>query len=384
MLVRDHGHREFYLKRYASEMKVRSAIYFDSKLYRQKSNFPLEGQLELTYRCQYDCVHCYCKKSADKKKELSFSAWKKILDEIHEAGCFWLCLTGGDPLFRPDFLEIYSYAKHRGFLVTILTNGYGLNKEILNHFGKSPPYSLEITVNGITQRTYEGITRKEGSFSRVMENIHKLKRLNLTFYIKTNCLKQNIHEVVKVKQWVDEFMGKSKTIGYHFGFDPLIFPSLEGDLYPCAYRLTPEEILKIYRQDPDLSREYDDSLLCEFPGLERPPEYLYHCSSWKKQFSINPSGRLKFCLFTDKFSADLRTTSFREGFYKIFPRLLKEKFKTSSKCKTCSLRPICNWCPAKAYLETGSEEEPVPYYCRLTEQTLRQDQRYKREKNIQR
>jgi len=365
-------------------MKVRSVIHLDSKLYGQKSQFPLEAQLELTYRCQYDCVHCYCKHSADKKKELPFSAWKKILDQIQKAGCFWLSLTGGEPLLRPDFLEIYSYAKHKGFLITVLTNGYGLNKKILSHFEKSPPHSLEITLNGITQKTYESITRKEGSFARVMENIRKLKLLNLKFYIKTNCLKLNIHEVVKVKQWVDRFMGRSKTIDYYFGFDPIIFPGLGGDLNPCGQRLEPEDLLKIFRQDPDFSREYDNCLCAEFPGLERPPEYLYHCSSWKRQFSVNPYGRLKFCLFSDKFSADLKTTSFKEGFYKIFPLLLKEKFKTSSKCKTCALRPICNWCPAKAYLETGSEEQPVPYYCRLAEHIFRQDQLYKREKNIQR
>ena len=70
-------------------------------------------------------------------------------------------------------------------------------------------------------------------------------------------------------------------------------------------------------------------------------------------------------MFSDKFSIDLKTTPFREGFYNVFPRLLKERFKTDSKCKDCSLRPICYHCPARAFLETGDEESPVEYFCQL-------------------
>ncbi len=91
-----------------------------------------------------------------------------------------------------------------------------------------------------------------------------------------------------------------------------------------------------------------------------------------KQFLVNPYGKLKFCIFSDKFSVSLKTASFKEGFYKVFPQLLKEQFKTDSKCKDCSLRPFCCYCPARAYLETGDEETPVPYYCELAKKTAEQ------------
>ncbi len=363
-------------------MKISSSRVFDSKLYRQNSHFPLEGQLELTYRCNYNCVHCYCQGVGDAKKELSFSEWKEILNQIQQAGCLWVGFTGGDPLTRPDFLDIYSYAKHKGFLVSVLTNGYGLNKKILKHFAKSPPNSVEITLNGITQKTYESITRKAGSFFPVRENIKKLKSLNITCYIKTNCLTLNSHEVVRIKKWVDGFLGKQSGYKYHFSYDPVIFPKLNGDPAPCAYRIPFQELLKIFRQDPDLSLEYKQFLSCEFPKLERPREFIYQCSSWKKLFSVDPYGRLKFCLFSDKFSVDLKKESFKDGFYKNFPFLRKEKFKTDSKCKTCSLLPVCNWCPAKAYLETGNEEHPVEYYCSFAEQTYNCDRLLKSGKDI--
>ena len=100
------------------------------------------------------------------------------------------------------------------------------------------------------------------------------------------------------------------------------------------------------------------------PFLRRP-EYKYHCNSWFNQFYITPYGRLRFCYLTDKYSTDLKQTSFAEGFYKRFPAILEERHESDSICIHCDLREFCRHCPARAYLETGSEEAPVPYFCEL-------------------
>ena len=120
-------------------MKDQSYGNFAGKLYDTiKDHRPIKGQIELTHRCNLNCVHCYCKGSEDvarnmshaarlasstENRELTTQEWKEILDEIHRKGCLWLCFTGGEPLIRDDFLEIYSYAKEKGFIITINTNG---------------------------------------------------------------------------------------------------------------------------------------------------------------------------------------------------------------------------------------------------------------------
>jgi radical SAM protein with 4Fe4S-binding SPASM domain len=352
-------------------MKVLPVSYLERKMFPKEKSSPIMGQLELTYRCQFDCVHCYCKGSEDKNKELTTTQWKKILDKIQRAGCFWLGFTGGDPLVRRDFLDIYSYAREKGFLVTILTNGYGLTKKILDRFAQSPPYSLEITVNGITRKTFESVTMSDGSYACVMANIRKLKAMGILVYIKSNCLTLNSHEIPKIKKWVDGFFGIVRKQRYYFSYDKDIVPRLDGNTAPCAYRVSAKRFAQIVRKDEDLRQEYEEYLHCEFPPAERAKHFLYHCSSWKNQFFINPYGRLRFCQFSNKFSVDLKTSSFKKGFYGSFPLLLNERFKTSSKCSTCLKRAFCSWCPAKAYLETGSEEAPVPYYCSHTEYILK-------------
>jgi len=352
-------------------MKDKSLDRFYDRLHNKKEQYPWKAQIEITYRCNLNCIYCYCKGSEDKDKELTTEEWKKNLDEIHKEGCVWLALTGGDPLIRDDFLEIYSYAKNKGFIITLFTNGQGFTEEIIAYLIKSPPYSIEITLNGITKDTYETITQIKGSYLKAMKAIEILKDKKLPLILKTNFLKQNKHEVSKIKKWTEKYLGKQSENKNYFKYDPMIYPRLNGDKTPCDYRLSFEEMLEIRKQDPDIWQEYQKGLHSDFPDLERDRIFLYRCNAWLNQFFIDPYGRLKFCGFSSKFCVDLKKSSFREGFYKVFPQILKERFKTDSKCQYCSLRSICYHCPARAYLETGDEEAPVEYYCQLAQETAK-------------
>lgn len=345
----------------------------------RKKQFPISGQIELTYRCNLDCIHCYCKGSEDKKRELTTAEWKKILDEIHKEGCLYLCFTGGEPLIRDDFLELYAYAKAKGFLITIFTNGTLFTREIIEYLEKSSPYSIEITLNGMTKEVYEAITQVPDSFEIAISNIKELARKDFPLVLKSNCLKQNKDEIVKVKVFTDDLLGKSKR-KWKFKYDPMIYPRLNGDKIPCNYRLSFEELLEVKKQDPDIWEEYEKWICATPPDLKREKDCLYRCTVWMNQFSINPYGRLKFCVFSGKFSVDLRTTSFKEGFYNIFPQVSNEKFKTNSQCRNCHLRLICYHCPARAYLEKGDEEALVDYFCRLAKKTAKQINLYGRRK----
>jgi len=352
-------------------LKDISAGYFYTKLDGKKEQFPMSGQLELTYRCNYDCVHCYCKGSEDKGRELTTEEWKKVLDIISAEGCMFITFTGGDPLVREDFLEIYDYAKRKGFIITIFTNAYGLSDEVIGHLMQSPPFSVEVTVNGVTDATYESITCVKGSFKQALANLRKLKDAKVRLILKSNCLTLNKHEVAKVKKWTEEFLGKPAKKRYYFKYDPMIYPRLNGDKSPCDYRLSFDEIDQLKKEDPDIWEEYKRSLNCDMPELGRERNFLYRCNSWFKQFFIDPFGRLKFCAFSDKCSVDLKRTPFKTGFYDVFPQVLLERFKTASRCMECPVRAVCYHCPGRAFLETGDEEAPVDYYCMLAHETSR-------------
>lgn len=351
-------------------MREINAGPFYGSLCNKIEHHPLNGQIELTYRCNLNCIHCYCKGSEDKDKELNTFQWKKILDEIQREGCVYLTFTGGEPLIREDFLELYSYAKKKGFIIVVLTNGQALKGRVLDYLAKSPPYSIEVTLNGITTKTYEAITQIKGSFSIVMENIKRIKEKRLPLILKSNCLKQNKNEIAKIKAFVDKFLGKARG-KYYFRYGPLIYPRLNSNKIPTNFRLSFREILEMRKQDANIWQEYQRGLNADFPDFRRNRSYLYRCNTWMTNFFINPYGRLKFCNVSEKFSVDLKATAFKDGFYKTFPKLWNEKFKTNSKCRDCQLRSICYHCPARAYLETGDEEAPVEYYCQLAKESAK-------------
>ncbi len=332
-----------------------------------KHPLPLNGQIELTYYCNLNCIHCYCRGCEGKSKELSTQRWKDIFDQIHKEGCFWLTFTGGEPLLRSDFQELYAYALKKGFLVTVLSNGTVLSSAQLEFFKRNMPLSFEISLYGTTREVYESVTQVSGSFQNLRKNIDRLLQIKMPVVLKTVGLKQNKGEILKVKALSEELLGKGK-----FKFDSFIHPRINGNTTPCAHRLLPEEIIEIVNSDSDMVAQREEEL--HLSSNLRPKEYLYQCDTWRNNFFINPYGRLQFCHLSQKYSHDLGKISFKHAFYEEFPMLLNEKFKSSSKCQSCDLRKYCYFCPARSFLETKNEEGPVEYYCKLARAYFKQEQ----------
>ena len=82
--------------------------------------------LEVTARCNNDCRHCYINLPAGdraaREKELSLEEIKEIADEAVSLGTLWCLITGGEPLLREDFSDIYLYLKRKGLLISVFTN----------------------------------------------------------------------------------------------------------------------------------------------------------------------------------------------------------------------------------------------------------------------
>ena len=132
--------------------------------------FPLQGTIEVTHRCPMKCVHCYnilpIGDQEAQHKELTVEEHCRILDEIVKAGCLWLLYTGGEIFSREDFLDIYTYGKRKGLLITLFTNGILITPKIADYLKDWPPFRIEVTLYGYTQKTYESITGLPGSYGR--------------------------------------------------------------------------------------------------------------------------------------------------------------------------------------------------------------------------
>src|SRR5271165_6966241 len=88
---------------------------------------PLSVQLDVTYRCNERCVHCYL--DHVDHGEMTTAEICGVLDELAEAGVFFLTLSGGEVFMRRDFLEIVEHARSLMFCVKVKTNAFMIRNE---------------------------------------------------------------------------------------------------------------------------------------------------------------------------------------------------------------------------------------------------------------
>jgi MoaA/NifB/PqqE/SkfB family radical SAM enzyme len=169
---------------------------------------PLQASIEVTRRCPLECLHCYNNlpmgDAEARRRELHKDEHFRLLDELVEMGCFWLLYTGGEIFARKDFLEIYTYAKQKGFLITLFTNGTIISAEIADYLVEWPPFAIEITLYGRTKETYEALTQIPGSYEKCLRGIKLLQERGLPLKLKTVATSVNKHEIFAMKQFAEE------------------------------------------------------------------------------------------------------------------------------------------------------------------------------------
>ena len=320
-----------------------------------EERIPTDGTIELTYRCNLKCAHCYCSHDPI-KPEMKYGEICRILDEVEEAGCLWLLLTGGEPLIRPDFTDIYTYAVRKGILVTLFTNGTLITPSIADHLRDYRPFSIEITLYGATAETYEAVTGVRGSFEQCMNGIRLLLERGLPVKLKAMIMTLNKHELPMMKQYADK-------LGLEFRFDPAISPKLDGSKATISLRISPEEIVELDLADDKRLKEWRS--FCDKFWNSSYRDELFTCGGGRNTFHINPYGELKFCEMVMDYSYDLRNKPFKTGWYDFIPSVRAMKRTRDNRCKDCDVIPICDQCPGWALLEHNDPETPVDFLCEI-------------------
>ncbi len=330
---------------------------FHEKNWRNKR--PNVCQFELTFNCGLHCRHCYanCYNKAEYiKKELHTKEVKLILDKVYETGVLWLCFTGGDPLTRSDFLELYTYAKNKGFIITIFTNAYSMNRIIVECLKDNPPFGIEITLNAVTQNLYEKIARVKGSYAMAMQGINFILKAGLPLKIKTDATKYNYRELPKIRTFV-------KGLGLKLNLNSFINGRLNRDLTPCNLRISPDEALSLNGKRRLLLTD------CNFSryAVRRTPYHkLFHCAiEGGDGLYIDPYGNLVPCICIRKPRANLIKEDIEEARKKVLDWVKVRYSSEDYECLRCSIRSNCYSCPGKALLETGDLQGRVSWFCNL-------------------
>lgn len=320
---------------------------------------PLSGSLEVTFRCNLRCVHCYLgdkRSGAPGQPELTKAEMCGILDQVTDAGTLWLLLTGGEPFLRPDFLDIYRYAAHKGLIVTIFSNGTLLTPRIADELGELPPFLMEITLYGATEATYERVSGVKGSYARCMQGIELLMERNIPLKLKTIVMQWNKHEYEAIRAFASRL-----SVG--FRHDPLLVGAMDGGQGAFPQRLAPEEVVALEQCNPALITEL--RALHERTHPLPPPATLYPCGAALYSYHIDPSGMLSPCILSRAQNYPVLRGSFAHGWETFLPGVRSQPAQPRPQCAGCGLANLCAQCPGKSHLEHGMLDEPVEYFCRI-------------------
>jgi len=328
-----------------------------------KLRVPLNGSIDLTSRCNLGCIHCYVgPQKGDGSHEMDTGRWFSLIDEMADAGCLYLLVTGGEPMLRGDFADIYLYIRKKGILPTVFTNGTLITGDILRLFREYPPESVEISIYGATAGTYETITGVRGSFDKCMTGISGLLGNRTEVRLKTILMTLNRHEFYDMENL-------ARSWGLRFRFDACIFPRLSGDRSPLELRVTPGEAVEKEFSDSERVRSWTE-YSARFSGVLQP-ETLYMCGAGVTSFHVDACGNLKPCLLTTGLTYDLKQGDFMAGWTDIMPRLHEKRPGPAFPCSRCERWAFCSFCPAFFGLENLKEDVCSEYICAMGAQRFK-------------
>ena len=331
---------------------------------QKKMGFPRDVIFEITHRCNLRCRHCYVVPESSKRELTTFEI-KSIFDQLVEAGCLHVTLTGGEPLAREDIFSLIDYARRIGLFIHLFTHATLITPQIADRLKEFQLISLEVSFHSLKKERFDWFTQVEGSFDKTIRAIKLLRERKLMLALKINITKLNLDEIQDLKRFVDDLEAMPE-------WSTLLNPKSDGSRDNLVLRLEPEEVFKVNEiiypesvptpEDRTLKTEED-----ELPRRDRVEGKLFQCGAGINGLAINPYGELKPCVESNLPGFPILNSSL-----KVAKKLLgdyMESFKISpeSECIDCKLSNFCLSCPIKASLESGDMNSCPDYYRRLAE-----------------
>jgi radical SAM protein with 4Fe4S-binding SPASM domain len=352
----------------------------ESPLWETTRPVLMELDIELTERCNNNCIHCCINLPADdsiaKKRELSTAAIKDILKEAASLACLSVRLTGGEPLLREDFEELYLYARTLGLKVLLFTNATLITPSLAELFVRIPPLEkIEVTVYGMKKLSYEAITTTPGSFEAAWRGITLLLEKKVPFIVKGVLLPPNRGDVEEFETWASTIPWMDDPPSYSMFFDLRCRRDEEKNQIIQQLRFAPRGGVEFLARRKAIYLKEMKEFCSRFIGP--PGDKLFSCGAGLSGGCVDAYGMMQVCMSLrhPDTVCDLRTGSIRKAMNDFFPAVRKLKATHHAylaRCAQCFLQGLCEQCPGKSWTEHGTLDTPVEYLCEIAHLQARQ------------
>jgi MoaA/NifB/PqqE/SkfB family radical SAM enzyme len=205
-----------------------------------RDNRLLSASLELTYRCNLDCVFCY----NDRKlpgTPLSTAQYLSFLEDLREMQVLNLILSGGEPLAHPDFFTLGNAGRELGFVIRLKSNGHGLRGEVARRVkDEVDPFIIDLSLHGAHPESHDRQTRVAGSFERLLQNIPEMKALGLRLKLNATLTRWNETEA-------EGMLAIADHLGVPITINTVVSPRDDGDREPLELTASRQARLDLFR-----------------------------------------------------------------------------------------------------------------------------------------
>lgn len=336
---------------------------------------PTEGTFELTIRCNLHCKMCLFRHDDSENaklmaEELTAEQWVDMARQAAEAGTLDLLITGGEPMLRPDFCEIWEGIYKQGFIITLYTNATLVTDKIMETLRKFPPHRIGITFYGSNPDVYKKVTGSARAFEQALQGARKLMTLPSQKVFRMTLIQDNKEDVSQIEDMVHREFGPEHLVTFTFRIHQ---PVRGGCADAASCRLSPGEYIDLLFKNTlrEIKKDYkdiidEDCLSLEIKQKERNTEgavrySLFGCDAGMRSYAISYSGMLMGCQLLGMFSENAARDGLLQA-WEAYPYCVNLPDR-DPKCMTCEDRDYCSSCPASRYAETGDLAGIPEYSC---------------------
>ncbi len=314
---------------------------------------PLGVHLDVTWRCNERCVHCYL--DHDDQGELTFDEINDLLQQMADAGVFFLAISGGEPLLRNDLFAIIRRARDLTFNVKLKTNAILIREKEAAMISELGVETVQVSIYSHRPEVHDAITKVKGSLDRSLDAIRFLVSQGLKVTMANVVMKQTRWDYPGVRALAAE-------LGAHFTIDPTITPHINGDRSLLRLNIDRNGLREIMNDKTIAGQE--DQFAVVAPGADEDVLDQVPCSAGHSACYVSPYGDVYPCVQFPLPSGNVRQQKFID-IWKYSPQLQEVRSIRSRDlpvCSTCAHVGGCSRCPGLAYME-GNMRGPSTADC---------------------
>ena len=252
-----------------------------------KMGIPLSVQVDVTYRCNERCVHCYL--DHNDYGEMTTAEIKDLLDQLAAAGVFFLVFSGGEVFLRRDFFELLEYARSLQFSVKVKTNAVMIRENEAERLAELGLDGVQVSVYSHRPEVHDGITKLPGSLKRTLAGARLLCERGVKVIFANVLMRQNTHDYPAVRSLALE-------MGAEFTIDPTITPMMDGKRGVLALNIREAELQQVFHDETLVGSAEEFCAPPSGPLEEQDASMTLPCSAGHTACYVSPYGDVYPCV----------------------------------------------------------------------------------------